>query len=189
MFLPHRQEPSANMVLVARTLGDPMNQASILQGKIRRMDPDQPIYGVRTMTDIIHRWLRDDRTAVWFLSGLAALAMSLASVGLYGVVSYSVAQRTHEIGVRVALGAGKHDVLRLVLARCLKLAVTGIGIGLLLSVGVGLALQSQLYGVSGIDPVTFAAVAVLLLGVAAAAGYLPARRATNVDPMVALRCE
>lgn len=189
VFLPHRQRPSANMVVVARTLGEPMNQAQALQGKIRRLDSDQPIYEVRTMTDIVHRWLRDDRTAVWFLSGLAALALSLASVGLCGVVSYSVAQRTHEIGVRVALGAGNHDVLRLVLGRCLKLAVAGIGVGLLLSVGVGLALESQLYGVSGIDPVTFMAVSVLLLGVAAAAGYVPARRATKVDPIVALRCE
>jgi ABC-type antimicrobial peptide transport system permease subunit len=89
----------------------------------------------------------------------------------------------------VALGAGNHDVLRLVLGRCLKLAVAGIGVGLLLSVGVGLALESQLYGVSGIDPVTFMGVSVLLLGVAAAAGYIPARRATKVHPIVALRCE
>ena len=166
-----------------------MAQAQVLQGKIRRMDPDQPIYGVRTMKDIIHRWLRDDRMAVWCLSGLAALALGLASVGLYGVVSFSVAQRTHEIGIRVALGAENRDVLRLVLGRSLKLAVVGTGVGLLLSIGVGLALQSQLYGVSGIDPGTFVAVSMLLLGVATAAGYLPARRATKVDPMVALRCE
>ena len=189
VFFPLRQRPQANMVVVARTLGDPMAQAQVLQGKIRRMDPDQPIYGVRTMKDIIHRWLRDDRMAVWCLSGLAALALGLASVGLYGVISFSVAQRTHEIGIRVALGAGRQDILSLVIKRCLILAVVGVGVGLLLSVGVGLALQSQLYGVSGIDPVTFIAVSALLLGVAAGAGYLPARRATKVDPMVALRYE
>jgi putative ABC transport system permease protein len=189
LFLPHRQEPRANMVVVARTLGEPMAQAQVLQGQIRRMDPDQPIYGVRTMKDIIHRWLRDDRMAVWCLSGLAVLALGLASVGLYGVVSFSVARRTHEIGIRVALGAEDGDVFRLVLGRSLKLALVGTGVGLLLSIGVGLALQSQLYGVNGIDPGTFAAVSMLLLGVATAAGYLPARRATKVDPMVALRCE
>jgi len=189
MFFPHLQRSSPNMVIVARTLGDPMNVASALQSTIRRMDPDLPIYGVRTMEDILHRWLRDDRMAVWFLSGLAALALSLASIGLYGVMSYSVAQRTHEIGVRVALGAGRRDIQHLVIKRCLTLAALGIGVGLLLSVGVGLVLQSQLYGVSGIDPVTFMAVSLLLLAVAAAAGYLPALRATKVDPIVALRCE
>jgi ABC-type antimicrobial peptide transport system permease subunit len=177
------------MTIVARTFGEPMAQAPALQGHIRRMDADQPIYGVRTMKDILHRWLRDDRSAVWFLSGLATLALSLASVGLYGVMSYAVAQRTREIGVRVALGAGHHDILGLVIKRCLKLSTVGIGVGLLLSVGVGLALESQLYGISGVDPVTFLAVGALLLGVAAAAGYLPARRATKVDPMVALRYE
>lgn len=156
---------------------------------IRRLDPDQPVYGVRSMDDIIHRWLRDDRSAVWFLSGLALLALSLATVGLYGVMSYSVAQRTHEIGVRIALGAGKEDVQYLVLKRCLKLSAIGIAVGLLISAAVGLVLQSQLFGVSGIDPITFTAVPILLLLVAGAAGYLPARRATKVDPMVALRHE
>jgi putative ABC transport system permease protein len=127
--------------------------------------------------------------AAGFLLTLAVLALCLASIGLYGVMSYSVAQRTHEIGVRVALGAGRRDILRLVLRRCLVLAGTGTVIGLILAAPVGLAIEAQLFGVSGVDPVTFAGVGILLLAVAAVAGYLPARRATRVDPMVALRCE
>ena len=189
VFLPHQQRPSANMVILARTLGDPNTLAAPLRGVIRRMDPDLPIYGVRSMADVLHRWLRDDRMAVAFLSGLAVLALSLASVGLYGVMSYNVAQRTHEIGVRVALGAARGDVLGLVIKRCLTLAVAGVLVGMVLSAGVGLVLESQLYEVSGIDPVTFIGVSILLLLVAAAAGYLPARRATKVDPIVALRYE
>ncbi|MGB2985675.1 MAG: ABC transporter permease [Phycisphaerae bacterium] len=189
MYFPLRQMPRPGMAILARTLGDPMQLTGALREVIRRLDPDQPVYGVRSMDDIIHRWLRDDRSAVWFLSGLALLALSLATVGLYGVMSYSVAQRTHEIGVRIALGAGKEDVQYLVLKRCLKLSAIGIAVGLLISAAVGLVLQSQLFGVSGIDPITFTAVPILLLLVAGAAGYLPARRATKVDPMVALRHE
>jgi len=189
MFFPHQQRPSADMVIIARTLGDPRDVVPALRSVIANMDAGLPVYGVRTMAEILHRWLRDDRSAVAFLGGLAVLALSLASIGLYGVMSYSVAQRTHEIGVRVALGAGSRAILRLVIRRCLKLAGVGVCIGLVLSAGVGLVLQSQLYGVSGIDPVTFIGVALLLFAVAFLAGYLPAVRATKVDPMVALRCE
>ncbi len=177
------------MVVLARTVADPMAQAGALREVIRQLDPEQPVYGVRSMEGIIHRWLRDDRLAVCFLGGLAALALGLASFGLYGVMSYTVAQRTHEIGIRIALGAGGEDVRRLIFRRCVRLAIGGIVSGLVLSAVVGLVLQSQLYEVSGIDPVTFTAVPILLLVVAAAAGYFPARRATKVDPMVALRYE
>ena len=127
--------------------------------------------------------------AVWFLGTLAAVALGLASIGLYGVMSYAVEQRTHEIGVRIALGASKSEVLRLVIRRCLILASLGIAIGLALSIPVGLSIESVLFDVSGIDPVAYVGVSVLLLAVAAMAGYFPARRATKVDPMVALRCE
>ena len=119
---------------------------------------------------------------------LAALALSLASIGLYGVMSYAVEQRTHEIGVRIALGAGKVAVLRLVIKRCLRLAALGIAIGLALSAPVGLAIQSQLFRVSGVDPIAFVGVSALLPTVAALAGYIPARRATKVNPVEALRC-
>jgi putative ABC transport system permease protein len=189
VFFPYTQKPTSNVVIVARTQGDPMEVADPLRGAVRRIDPGLPIYGIRSMADILHRWTRDDRMAVGFLCGLAVLALSLASIGLYGVMSYSVAQRTHEIGVRVALGAGGREIQRLVLRRCLVMAAVGVAVGLALSCGVGLVLQSQLYGVGGLDPITFVSVSFLLLAVAAAAGYLPARRATKVDPMAALRYE
>ncbi len=127
--------------------------------------------------------------AVWFRGTLAALALGLAGIGLYGVMSYAVEQRTHEIGVRVALGAENHDVMRMVIKRCLTLAAVGIAIGLVFSVPVGLALESVLFGISGIDPLAYVGVSVVLLAVAALAGYVPACRATKINPMVALRSE
>ncbi len=177
------------MAIVARTLGDPKDAIPALRSAIRDIDAGIPVHDFRTVADVVHYWSREDRMAAWFLGVLAALALSLAALGLYGVMSYGVEQRTHEIGVRVALGACKSDVLRLVLRRCLTLAIVGITIGLALSAPVGLAIQSQLFGISGIDPAAYLGVSILLLAVAALAGYLPARRATKVDPMVALRCE
>jgi len=189
IYMPQSHQPSTSMVFVARTRGDPKTTIPALRSAIRNIDPAVPVGGFRTVADIIHRYCRDDRAAAWFLGTLAALALGLASIGLYGVMSYAVEQRTHEIGVRVALGAGKSDVLRLVIRRCLTLAALGIAIGLVLSAPVGLAIESFLFGVSGIDPVAYLGVTLVLLAVAALAGYVPARRATRVDPMVALRCE
>ncbi|UCF32599.1 MAG: ABC transporter permease [Phycisphaerales bacterium] len=189
MYLPHRQRPIGSMLIVVRTLGDPLESVSTVRGAIRDLDPNLPIGDIRTTDQIIHRWLRDDRMLAGFLVGLAVLALSLASIGLYGMMSYSVAQRTHEIGVRVALGAVGGDIIRLVIKRCLVLAAAGIVAGLLLSIPVGFALASQLYGVGGADPVALIGVVLVLLLVAALAGYLPARRATKINPVVALRCE
>ncbi|UCC32560.1 MAG: ABC transporter permease [Phycisphaerales bacterium] len=189
LYLPHAQKPSASMAVVARTLGDPKAAIPALRSAIRTIDPGAPVHDFLTVADIVHRWSRDDRGAAWFLGTLAALALGLASLGLYGVMSYAVEQRTHEIGVRVALGAGGRAILRLVIKRCVTLAAIGIAIGLVLSAPVGLAIESLLFGVSGIDPVAYAGVSALLLAVAVLAGYLPARRATRIDPMVALRCE
>ncbi|UCE58629.1 MAG: ABC transporter permease [Phycisphaerales bacterium] len=189
LFLPLRQAPSPHMALVARTVRDPAAMIPSIRSVLSRLDPDQPVHDVRTVDEIIHRWLRDDRLAVGMCSGLAALALCLASVGLYGVMSYSVVQRTHEIGVRTALGAGAHDILLLVVRRCLKLAVVAVVIGVVLSVPVGLGIESQLFGVGGLDPLSYVAVGVLMMFVALIAGYIPARRATKVDPMVALRYE
>jgi ABC-type antimicrobial peptide transport system permease subunit len=141
------------------------------------------------MADIVDRRVSDQRVLAGLLGGLATLALSLACVGLYGVMSFAVTQRTHEIGVRLALGAGSRDVAWLVVRRCLVLSVVGILIGALLSAPASFALASQLYGVGGADPTTFIGVTLLLLVVALCAGYLPARRATKVDPMVALRYE
>ena len=143
----------------------------------------------RTVQGIIHEICRDDRLAVGFLAALAVLSLTLASIGLYGVMSFLVEQRTLEIGVRVALGAGYRDIIHLILRRCLRLATVGIAVGMALAVPVGLGMQSYLWGITGVDPLAYASVSILLLLVAALAGYIPARRAAKVDPLTALRFE
>ena len=177
------------MIVVARAAGDRAAVVPLLRPAVRALDADVPIDDVRTMDDIVRQWLRDDRMLAGFLAGLAALALGLASVGLFGMMAFVVALRTREIGIRVALGAAKADVLGLVMRRCLRLAVAGVLAGLLLSAPIGYALTSQLYGVSGADPLSYLGVTALLLAIALTAGYFPARRALRVDPMVALRHE
>jgi putative ABC transport system permease protein len=189
LYLPYEQRPYPSMFVVARTAGDPMEAVPALRAAIHGIDERIPARNFRTIQDVMHWFCSDDRLTAGFLGGLAFLALSLASIGLYGVMSYAVQQRTHEIGVRVALGASRREIMRLVLKRCLRLAALGIGVGIALSIPVGLAIESELWGVSGIDPVAYAGVSIVLLAVAAQAGYIPARRATKVDPMVALRCE
>ncbi|MHC4331539.1 MAG: FtsX-like permease family protein, partial [Planctomycetota bacterium] len=133
--------------------------------------------------------LRDDRMAAGFFGGLALLALGLASIGLYGVMSFSVIQRTHEIGIRVAMGASRKDIMQLAIKRCLRLCVIGIAIGIILSLPLGFVVKSSLYQVGSVDPAAYAGVIALFLLVALLAGFFPARRATRVDPMVALRHE
>ena len=189
IYLPHAQSPVRAMALVVRTAGDPMQLVPELRRCLRDLDPDIPLAEVQTVPEIVHRWLRDDRAAALFLAILAGLSLALATLGFYGVMSYSVNQRRHEIGVRMALGANAVKITRLVLGQCLVLSLEGIGIGFLISLPVALLLRSQLYGVSGLDPVTFAGVTALLLAVGLLAGYFPARRATRIDPIQALRHE
>lgn len=189
LYVPHRQKPYSNMYVVARTTGDPKAAIPAMRSALRTLDPGLPIGDFRTVQEIMHELCRDDRLAAGFLGGLAVLALGLASIGLYGVMSYVVQQLTHEIGVRVALGAVRQDIMRMVLRRCIRLTAIGIGVGLAVSIPVGLVLESQLLGVSGIDPPAYATVTIVLLLVALQAGYLPARRATKVDPIVALRHE
>lgn len=189
VYLPYAQCPMPGMVLVVRTAGDPMQLVPELRRSLQALDPEIPISEVQTVPEIVHRWLRDDRLLALFLAILAALSLALAGLGLYGVMSYTVNQRTHEFGVRVALGADAGEIVRLVLRQCCALSLTGLGIGFVLALPVALLLGSQFYGVSGIDPLTFAGVSALLLAVGLLAGYFPARRATRVDPIQALRHE
>lgn len=189
LYLPHRQQPDSEMTVVARASGEPLDTVQALRAILREADPRVPVYDIRTLEETIHRWLRDDRLLAGFLGLLAALALGLACIGLYGVMSYSVGQRTHEIGVRLALGATGREISWMVLRSCVKLCSIGILIGLVVAAPVGVLVASFMYGIGGFDPVTLLGVTLLLLSVSVLAGYLPARRAMRVDPIAALRCE
>ena len=155
-------------------------------------DKDQPVYNIHTMQEVASESMASQRFPMVLLGIFAGLALLLASVGIYGVISYSVAQRAREIGIRLALGADQQDVFRMVIGQGLRLALAGLVIGVAGALGLTRLLTSLshlLYGVTASDPVTFIAVSLLLTAVAILACYVPARRATKVDPMVTLRCE
>jgi predicted permease len=152
LYLPQEQLARPDMFLVARTSGDPRLAIPALRDAIRQMDAEVPVHDFRTVPDLIHEICRDDRLAVGFLATLAVLSLTLASIGLYGVMSFLVEQRTLEIGVRVALGAGYRNIMHLILRRCLRLATVGIAVGMALAVPVGLGMQSYLWGITGVDP-------------------------------------
>jgi len=177
------------MNLAIRTQGDPMNLVRPIQKEIWSLDGDQAVYQVQTMEQMVGASIGSRRFAMLLLSLFAGLALALAAVGIYGVMSYSVTQRTHEIGVRMALGAGARDVLRLLIRQGMWPALLGALIGLAGAFGLTRLMKSLLFGVSATDPLTFVAIALALAGVAALACYIPARRAMKVDPMIALRCE
>jgi putative ABC transport system permease protein len=177
------------MTLVVRAARNPTNLIADVRSVIWSVDPDQPLGGIRTMENIVSESVAPRRLTM-LISGLfAALALLLAMVGLYGVISYSVAQRSHEFGIRMALGAAKSDILSLVVAQGFRLAMAGIVVGMAGALALTRVLKSLLFGITPTDPSTFGAVALLLVGVTLLASYIPARRATQVDPMVALRYE
>jgi putative ABC transport system permease protein len=176
-------------VLFVRTAGDPLGLAAAVKEQIWAVDKDQTIWAVRTMEELVARWLAPRRFNLWLLGVFAALALALASVGIYGVISYAVSQRAREIGVRMALGAQPRDILKLIVGQGLALTLGGVAVGLLASFALTRWMESLLFGVSATDPLTFAGVALLLTVVALLACYVPARRATKVDPLLALRSE
>jgi putative ABC transport system permease protein len=175
--------------VVLRTAGDPALQTAALRSALAEIDPNQPLVKVRTMEENMATTVAQPRFRTWLIGILAMLALVLAAVGVYGVMSYTVTQRTSEIGVRVALGAQPRDVFRIIVGEGLRLALFGVGVGLVAALVLTRLLQSFLFGISAYDPVTFIAVSLLLTLVAAAASYFPARRATRVNPMIALRYE
>jgi putative ABC transport system permease protein len=193
MYMPYRQIGErywfAPRDLIVRSSVEPMNLVSAITARVHEVDPDQPVSKIRTMNDVLRQEFGQRETGTTLLGIFAGLAMLLAAVGLYGVLSYFVSQRVPEFGVRMALGASASDILVLVLKRGMGLALAGVGIGLAGSLALTRLMQSLLYDVSSSDPVVFSSIAVLLAVVAFAACYIPARRATKVDPMVALRWE
>jgi putative ABC transport system permease protein len=175
--------------LLAQTSGDPAALAGALRSAVRDVDPDQPVHDLQTMEERIWGSLGPQRFSTTLLGVFAGMAILLAAVGLYGVISYGVAQRTHEIGIRMALGAERRDVLKLVVTQGLHMALIGVTAGIAVAVALTRFLSSLLFGVEPTDPLTYIAVSLILIAVALAACYIPARRATKVDPMVALRYE
>ena len=188
-FRPYAQAAWPVMTIVVRTADDPLALAALTKKALADIDPDQPVSNIRTMKEVLDDSLGPRRFPMLLLITFSLLALVLAAVGIVGVVSYSVAQRTHEIGIRMALGARRTDVLRLVVSRTMLWVAVGVGLGLIGSVSLRRLLAGLLYGVSPTDPVVLGAVSVLLAAVALLASYIPARRAAKVDPLVALRWE
>jgi putative ABC transport system permease protein len=189
MFVPFTQESSNGMTFVVRTASDPAGFVSAVRGQLRAVDKDQPVDQVRTMTQVIAESVSQRRLTMLLFGLFAALALVLATIGIYGVMSYSVTQRSHEIGIRLALGAQRSDVFKLVVGQGMILTLGGVALGLAAAFGLTRVLASLLYGVTATDPLTFAAISLLLLAVALVACLVPARRAMKVDPMIALRYE
>jgi putative ABC transport system permease protein len=189
MYIPIDQSAPPDMNVVVRSSGNPLLLASALREEVRAIDPNQAISTIRSMDDIVSGSVAQPRFASQILGLFAILALVLAAVGLYGLIAYTVTQRTHEIGIRMALGAEPRDVLKLVIGQGLKLALAGAAIGIVGALALTRLMQGLLFQVSPTDPVTFVGVTALLTIVALAASYLPARRAMRVDPMIALRYE
>lgn len=188
-YLPYRQVPVQFMALLVRSSNSPENQIAAVRAQIWSIDKDQPIFNIKTMERFVAESIAQRRFVMLLLGLFAAVALVLAIIGLYGVMAYSVTQRTHEIGIRMALGAQASDVLKMVIRQGMALVLVGVGIGLLAAFALSRLISSFLYGVSATDPLTFVGVPLVLCAVAAAASYIPARRATKVDPMIALRYE
>jgi predicted permease len=196
IYLPVWQIPNQFWPLLANgsgyvvrtTAGTPDITNSVRQAA-EKVESTAVVYDVRPMEEIVARSISTQRLTMFLLSAFSALALVLSSVGIYGVISYLTSQRTHEIGVRVALGASRRDVLRMVLGEGMRITLIGVAIGLIAAFSLTRLITTLIYGVNATDPITFAGVAILLSGVALFACYIPARRAMRVDPMIALRYE
>jgi putative ABC transport system permease protein len=183
------QAGTAYMSLVVQTIGDPMNLAAAVRSQIASVDKDQPPYDLMTLERRLSTSLTPRKVNMLLLGCFAALALVLAAVGIYSVVSYLVTQRTHEIGIRIALGAERRDVLKMVVGQSLGLFVIGVAVGLTAAFGATRLLSSLLFGTTATDPIAFTGVPLLMIFVALLASYIPSRHASRIDPMIALRDE
>jgi putative ABC transport system permease protein len=189
VYFPIAERPQPFLGYAVRTAGDPLAALGVVRAAVRSVDPNLPLDQPKSMDALIGQSLGPRRFGMLLLAGFAVLALVLASIGLYGVMSYTVTQRARELGVRLALGASTRDVVGLVLVQGVRLVLIGVGIGLVAALSLTRVMRTLLFDVSTTDPITFAAISLLLLAVALLASYLPARRATVVDPVVALRTE
>jgi putative ABC transport system permease protein len=189
VYVPHAQDPWRTMYLVVKGSSAPAALTASVRSELNRLDPTIPLFNSKLMTQLIDDRISPKRLATAMLGCFALIALLLAAVGLYALTSHTVEQRTHEIGVRMALGAQASDVVRLVVGQGIGLAAIGIGLGLAGAFGVTRLMSNLLFGVSATDPLTFFGIALVLAVVVALACWIPARRATRVDPMIALRCE
>ena len=188
-YWPIAELPYNAMTFVLRTRGEPLALAAAARNVIHTLDAQQPVADVRALESLLGKSIARQRFSMLLLAVFAALALTLAAIGIYGVMSYSVAQRTHELGIRAALGATATDITRLVLGQGMRLALLGVGAGLLAALGLTRLLRTLVFGVGVTDPLTFVLVTLLLMAVSVVACCIPARRATQVDPLVALRCD
>ena len=189
LFLPLLQNYRSTVTIVVRTTAVPRSVEPTLRAEVRGLDPTLPVYVVKTVAEFMSRSLAGPKALALIVSMFAALALVLATVGVYGLMSFSVSQKRHELGIRMALGASKRDVLALFLKQAASLVGIGLAIGLVLAWAATRLLASLLYGVSGSNPAVFASVAILLAVVALAGSFFPSRRAATLDPIVALRHE
>jgi putative ABC transport system permease protein len=191
IYFPYSQDPEQNLNIVVKTGGDPLALSGAVRNEIRSLDRALPVFAVSSMKQVIEdsqsTFIR--RFPATLIGGFAAVALLLAAIGLYGVISYSVAQRTQELGVRIALGAQRRDIFKLVLGQGLRLTTIGVVFGLAASYALTGFLSSLLFEVSPNDPLIIGGVVVVMVVVAVAASFFPTRRATKVDPLVALRYE
>jgi ABC-type antimicrobial peptide transport system permease subunit len=189
IYLPYRAFPFPPLTLAVKTAMEPSSLTDAIVREVHAIDPNLAVYGMRTLDSYVERSLAPTRFAMTLMGAFALVALLLAAIGLYGVLSYMVGQRSHEIGVRMALGAARRSVLEMIVGRGLGLAALGIAVGTIAALGLTRAIADMLYGVSPTDPVTFAAVAGFLFAVVLLACLVPAYRATRVDPLVSMRAE
>jgi len=187
VYFSLEQYPDRNLMLAVRTKVDPAAITASLRRAITQIDPNLPAFSIATMQDMTQNQIANSNFTTLLLTIFSAVALVLAVIGVYGVMSYSVEQRRHEIGIRIALGAGRTDVYRLLIGRGMGLVAAGLALGIALALALARLMTDLLYGVGARDPITFAAVSIVMITVGILASYIPANRASRVDPMIAVR--